>query len=254
MTNLSKQFALLRFLPDEQSAAEGYMPPEIKDSTGAIIEQKLVHGVKALNPAAMGIQAEWLLLCLTAQRVDPAFASQALALCKANPKVRLFFRQLHLAIQGYAPQPTPFAAQLCGIAPTFVLVQRSYLIELSGFNESLSHAFDLDLYLRALVKTEGALAVCPNNSVPAVSTLDYSLLMGAKRVLQACQLALRYSKTAPAYWFLAYEQALKKMQADPKSGALVEPEKLNEHLKYLAAQVAARIKPSEQVAMGAYLP
>lgn len=250
---MSTKLAVLRYHPEDRDPVQGFNPPAVMDHSGSVIVQKLVRGVIELNPAVMNAQADWLLICLAGQRVEADLVAQCEELKACNPGTRFFVRQFSSPIAGCTANYSDFISQLCSITPTCILIEKSYLIEVGGFNETLSHAFDLELYLRVLLKPNPHVAVCSEASLPAVSLANPSLVMGARRVLQATQMAERYSDRAPAFWYLNYEFALKKIQSDPRAADLMNPSKVSDHLKYLVSQIAYRVKFSDQSAMSQHL-
>lgn len=247
----SKELAVLVYLShtDDQSVrAQGAIAVDSKFAVGVYP----VSSPAQINTTLQQVSAQWFLLVSEHENVNAEVLVQFRDVLAQSPDTRLFVLQDEVDASLVNKPLSPFVEQLCGLSPVGLLFDKSFVLGLGGFNEKLTHAFDIDLFLRCTKLPAPPLAGIPKQSFGAIHRQVTASVFGAERVLQATELAAGLQGKASAYWFAAFAKRIESQMAQMEENN-IERVKLQVHLAGLAYRIAHQVLQGDQAVLAPYL-
>ncbi len=201
------------------------------------------------NKAALACKSEWILLMQNGAVPHPASLDRVSRLSKAHPDVDVFV-PLH--------QPNdvlelgPQSICLHTLCSSGLLIRKSFLIEIEGFNESCAGYVDAEFLARCLKGHASRMRAYPVNRLVRITDPTYAFLGGVDRVLKATHLFKRELGESPPVWFVDYASAVMQ-RVGVTEGSTISLTMAQDHLCKLASRIDYWVSHSGQVALGSYL-
>ncbi len=212
------------------------------------IQVFVVSACNQLNNAVLQTTTEWLLLIQPNCQLASNLLDRIHWIQTQHPKAELLFANDRVG----AKLDEKGFSLLKGLQASGVLIKKSFLIEIGGFNETCGSYLEVELFFRCLTKYKDRMGFYSSHELQLQEDPKSAVRLGVERVLQATKMSRNNIGVAPAVWFKQYAEAVELIASDAPDSKLTKAS-AKSHLQKLAGKVDYWIANSDQAVVGKYL-
>jgi hypothetical protein len=247
LMNFNSLFSILTLETGPQAKQEDVAEFALDESSR--LQVITVYNPASLNKAALQCVGDWILFVQPHAKTAVNLLERVKMLLNSRANVDCFVPQRGAALP---KQEATLLDYLNRLSPSGLLIRKSFLIEVGGFNESCASFVDVEFFLRCVMPHKDRMALYPTSDLQLNEHPNTCVRLGVDRVLKATQLVRNNVGSSPAVWFEDYAEALMQMVRDEQDARLTI-ESARGHLTKLASKLDYWVSHSGQAVLGRFL-
>ena len=245
--NFNSLFSILSLAAAPQPKQDDIVQFELDDTSH--LQVLTVNNPTSLNQAALQCVGEWILFVQPNAQTAANLPERVEMLLKSRSNVDCFVGQ---RAASFPKHEGTLLDYLRSLSPSGLLIRKSFLIEVGGFNESCASFVEVEFFLRCIMPHKDRMALYPVSDLLLKEHPNTAVRLGVERVLKTTQLVRNNLGASPAIWFDDYAEALLTMARDDSESRLTT-ESARGHLTKLAAKIDYWVSHSGQATLGRFL-